>query len=216
LLDGSNDAVGVETIVNTSVHRKDHFMNQANVVDKRVSKLKHERSDGGDAFIPESAQISGAVDDLAELLGEEYLREASGDESDDGARDDVVPEELGGPFVESGPQEEYGATRKGRENSYPMDDDTRWFVSGPTRNPLPQAVGSLAIAAPDEDAENFEDEGPEKAGNESPLAASEARQASLGAESGSRMEPAVEIEQPSPLDDTAEYPSRSTSVERKR
>jgi hypothetical protein len=191
------------------------IMNQANVVDKRVSRLKHERSDGADAFIPESAQISGAVDDLAELLGEEYLREASGDDSEEGARDDAVSEELGGPFVESGPEEEYGATRKGRENSYAVEDETRWFVSGPTRNPMPQAVGSLAIAAPDEDTQDTEDEGREKARNESSLADSEARQASLGAESGSRMEPAVEIDEPRALDDTAEYPIRNTSSGKK-
>ena len=189
-------------------------MNQERIVDRGVGKLKHERSDGADAFIPESAQISGAVDDLAELLGQEYLREASGDEREEGVRDDEVSEELGGPFVESGPQEEYGATGKGRENGYAVEDETRWFVSGPTRNPMPQAVGSLAIAAPDEDTQDTEDEGPEKARNESPLAASEARQASLGAESSSRMEPAVEIDQSRALDGTAEYPNRSTSLER--
>ena len=191
-------------------------MNQANVVDRHERRLKHERSDGADAFIPESAQISGAVDDLAELLGEEYLREASGDDSDEGARDDEVSEELGGPFVETGPQEEYGATRKGGENRYAVEDETRWFVSGPTRNPMPQAVGALAIAAPDEDAQETEDEGSEAVRNESPLAASEVRQASLGAEPGSRMEPAIEIDQPSLLGDTAEYPTGNANSGKKR
>jgi hypothetical protein len=62
-------------------------------VDRHVSKSKQERSDGADAFIPESAQISGASDDLAELLAEQYLREASGDDNDKGARDDLVSEE---------------------------------------------------------------------------------------------------------------------------
>ncbi len=191
-------------------------MSQASLVDNRVSKLKHERSDGADAFIPESAQISGTVDDLAEFLGEEYVREASGDDSEEGARDDVVSEELGGPFLETGSQEEYGGTRKGRENRYAVEDETGWFVSGPTRNPMPQAVGSLAIAAPDEDTQDTEEEGAERAQSEAPLAASEARQASLGAESGSRMEPAVEIEQPGVSDDQADDSGRNTSVERKR
>src|SRR5664279_1403148 len=50
------------------------------VVDRQESKLKNERSDGADAFIPESDQTSGTSDDLAELLAEQYLREASGDE----------------------------------------------------------------------------------------------------------------------------------------
>ena len=203
-------------------------MNQGHVIDKDESKLRHERSDGADAFIPESAQISGAVDDLAELLGEEYLREASGDDSEEGARDDVVSEELGGPFVESGPEVEYGATRKGRENSYAFEDETRWFVSGATRNPMPQAVGPLAIAAPDEDAQDTEDtqgmedtedtgdEGPEKARNESPLSASESRQASLGAESGSQMEPIVEIDQPGAPNNTSDYPIGNTISGKKR
>jgi hypothetical protein len=57
--------------------------------------LEHERSDGAEAFIPESAQVFGTSDDLAELLAEQYLREASGDESEERARDDLVPEELG-------------------------------------------------------------------------------------------------------------------------
>jgi hypothetical protein len=77
-----------------------------------MSKLKQERSDGGDASIPESAQISGTSDGVAELMAEQYLRGASGDESEEDTRDEEVPEELGGPFVESRPEEEFGSTRK--------------------------------------------------------------------------------------------------------
>ena len=33
-------------------------------------------------------------------------------ESEECARNDVLPDELGGPFVESGPDEEVGPTRK--------------------------------------------------------------------------------------------------------
>jgi len=51
-------------------------------VDRQAIKLKNERSDGADAFIPETAQISGTSDDLAELLAEQFLREASGDEDE--------------------------------------------------------------------------------------------------------------------------------------
>jgi hypothetical protein len=51
-------------------------------VDRQVRTLKNERSDGAEAFIPESAQISGSSDDLAELLAEQFLREASGDEDE--------------------------------------------------------------------------------------------------------------------------------------
>lgn len=49
---------------------------------KQLRRQKNERSDGADAFIPASAQLSGTSDDLAELLAEQYLREASGDENE--------------------------------------------------------------------------------------------------------------------------------------
>jgi len=171
-------------------------------VDRQVSSSKHERSDGADAFIPESAQISGASDDLAELLAEQYLREASGDDSEEGARDDVVSEELGGPFVESGPGEEYGSTRKGEAGTEVRTDASGRRVAGPTRNPMPQAVGPLAVAAPDEDAE---DEAVDKDRNDFPLGASEVRQANLGAEPASRMEPDMEIARPGDDDVTVKY-----------
>ena len=74
-------------------------------MDRQVSKLEHERSDGADAFIPESAQVFGTSDELSELLAEEYLREASGDESEEGARDGLVPEELGEPLASAAPDE---------------------------------------------------------------------------------------------------------------
>jgi hypothetical protein len=174
-------------------------------VDRQVNKVKHARSDGADAFIPESAQISGASDDLAELLGEQYLREASGDDSEEGARDDVVSEELGGPFVESGPGEEYGSTRKGEKGGEAgegrMDASGR-RVAHPTRNAMPQAVGPLAIAAPDEEAE---DEAVEKDRYDFPLGAAEMRLANLGAEPVSHMEPDMEIGRPSDEDITVKY-----------
>jgi hypothetical protein len=116
-------------------------MNQGHVVDRHAGQLKPERSHGADAFLPELAQISGAIDTLAALLGEEYLRKANGADSEESAHDDMVAEKLEGPFVESGPEEEYGATKKGQEYSYAVDDETRWFVSGPTQTPIPQAVG---------------------------------------------------------------------------
>jgi hypothetical protein len=121
---------------------------------KEEIRLKSERSDGADAFIPESAQIRGTSDDLAELLAEQYLREASGDDSEEGARDDVVPEELGGPFVESSPDAEFGETEKEERGDHIRPDGTNRWAGGPTRNPLPQAVGPLAIPSPDEDPED--------------------------------------------------------------
>jgi hypothetical protein len=182
-------------------------------VDRQVSKLRHERSDGADAFIPESAQISGTSDDLAELLGEQYLREASGDESEEGARDDVVPEELGGPFVESGPGEEYGSTRNGEKGDDARVDAMGRPVARPTRNPMPQAVGPLAIAAPDEEAE---DESVERNRSEFPLAAAEVRTASLEDEPVSHMEPDIEIDGPDDRDVTTKYPITRADIGKNR
>jgi hypothetical protein len=113
-----------------------------------MNKSTRERSDGGDAFIPESAQISGTPDDLAEFLGEQYLREAVDDDDGEGSRDEEVTEELGGPFVESRPEQEFGPTQEGGN----VGEARGGADEVPTvreRSPLPQAVGALAIAAPD-------------------------------------------------------------------
>ena len=155
-----------------------------------MNKLTRERSDGADAFIPESAQVSGTPDDLAEFLGEQYLREAVDNESDESSRDEAVTEELGGPSVESRPEEEYGPTRKRGD----ADDVRAALAEAPTgmaRSPLPQAVGSLAIAAPDEEGQG---EGAEDDRDGGRLAASDTRAANLGTERVSVMEPEVKLD----------------------
>jgi hypothetical protein len=157
-----------------------------------MSKLKQERSDGGDAFIPESAQISGTSDGVAELMAEQYLRGASGDECEEDTRDEEVPEELGGPFVESRPEEEFGSTRK-VEDSNTYSKGARQPTTHPLRIPLPQAVGPLAIAGPDEDVDE-EESASDRSGV--PLATSEVRAAKLASETESRMEPDIRIESP--------------------
>jgi hypothetical protein len=157
-----------------------------------MGKLKQERSDGGDAFIPESAQISGTSDGVAELMAEEYLRGASGDECADDTRDEEVPEELGGPFVESRPEEEFGSTRKA-EGKGAHTKGAQHPTTRPLRIPLPQAVGPLAVAGPDEDADDGES-ALERIGV--PIAASEVRAAKVASETGSTMEPDVKIESP--------------------
>ena len=120
-----------------------------------MNKLIRERSDGADAFIPESAQITGTLDDLAEFLGEQYLREAFDDDRGESSRDQAVTEELGGPFVESRPEEEFGPTRGGG-NAAEIRAELEESPTRPLRCPLPQAVASLAIAAPDEDGQGDE------------------------------------------------------------
>jgi hypothetical protein len=153
----------------------------------QIEKSTRERSDGGDAFIPESAQISGTPDDLAEFSGEQYLREAVDNDVGEGSRDEELTEELGGPFVESRPEEEFGATQEGGN----IDDSPTGAER--VRSPLPQAVGPLAIAAPDEDGQG---EVAEKDRNGRPLTASDVRAANLGAEPGSTMETDIKLDSP--------------------
>ena len=157
-----------------------------------MSKLKQERSDGGDAFIPESAQISGTSDGVAELMAEQYLRGASGDECEEDTRDEEVPEELGGPFVESRSEKEFGSTRKAEDTST-QSKGTRQATTHPLRIPLPQAVGPLAVAGPDEDVDEGESAS-DRIGVE--VAASDVRAAKLASERGSLMEPDIKIESP--------------------
>ena len=160
-----------------------------------MSKLKQERSDGGDAFIPESAQISGTSDGVAELMAEQYLRDASGDECEEDTRDEAVPEELGGPFVESRLEEEFGSSRKVDDTSTHSkhSQGTRQPTTHPLRIPLPQAVGPLALAGPDENVDDGESTS-DLIGV--PLATSEVGAARLASETESRMEPDIKIDSP--------------------
>jgi hypothetical protein len=76
-------------------------------------KKKHklpERSDGANAFVPEPSAEEGPVpDDLAEYLGETFVASATG--GDDGGevlQEDLIAEELGGPFIETDARAEFG------------------------------------------------------------------------------------------------------------
>jgi hypothetical protein len=68
------------------------------------------RSDDGDAFIPDPSEGGPpvAVDDIAETLAEEFVQSAtSGEEAGEDVRDEWVPEEVGGPFVETRADDEF-------------------------------------------------------------------------------------------------------------
>ena len=113
---------------------------------------KQQRSDDADAFIRESEQGTGSREDLSELLGEEYVRAVtSGDDVAENDRDAVVPEELGGPFIESDGGEEFGRTVSG----LPDDADEERSAEP---NPFPAAVGSLGVAGLDERVARAPDE----------------------------------------------------------
>ncbi len=104
------------------------------------------RSDSGDAFIRESDQRRGTKDDLAEHLAEEFERSIATGEADDNQEDESIEaEEIGGPFIESAADREFGATR----SSSSPDAEA-------TPNPVPQAVGPLAVASAEEEQEAVE------------------------------------------------------------
>jgi hypothetical protein len=70
----------------------------------------HKHSDEDRAFIPDPADgpSEEAIDDLAEALGEDFISSAtSAEEAGEDTRDEVLPEELGGPFLEVSASEEF-------------------------------------------------------------------------------------------------------------
>lgn len=69
---------------------------------------------------PAEALIPGAAgDDLAEELGQEYVESAtSGEQAAEDIRDQIVPEESGGPFVETSADSEFAY---GTDESNPAD-----------------------------------------------------------------------------------------------
>src|SRR5262249_58084880 len=64
---------------------------------------RHDRSDGGDAFIPDPGEGPARVgDDLAENLAEEFVEAATtGEDRDEERLDASFPEEIGGPVIET-------------------------------------------------------------------------------------------------------------------
>ena len=71
---------------------------------------RHKHSEEDRAFIPEPADgvPAEAIDDLAEALGEDFIASAtSAEEAGEEARDEVLPEEWGGPFLEVPASEEF-------------------------------------------------------------------------------------------------------------
>jgi hypothetical protein len=104
------------------------------------NKRANPRSDDGNAFIPESDQQTGTRDELAEHLAEEHQRAVITGESGEDEVDDTLAEEMGGPYILSSAEEEFGDTAMDPSGS-----------AGVEKNPLPQAVGPLAIASLEEE-----------------------------------------------------------------
>ena len=100
-----------------------------------VAPGRRGRSDSGDAFIPDPEEGGPARtdDDLAETLAEDFVRSATtGEDAEDETMDQIVPEEIGGPFVETAASEEFAL---GPDESNPDDA---------MAEPLPRAVHGLA------------------------------------------------------------------------
>jgi hypothetical protein len=91
------------------------------------------RQDGADAFMRDPEGGPAVIDDdLAETLAEEYLQAAtSGEDMTEEVLDQVVSEEIGGPFVETSAADEFAT---GTDDSNPEDA---------MAEPLPRAVGGL-------------------------------------------------------------------------
>jgi hypothetical protein len=92
------------------------------------------RTDTADAFMPDPGDGPALIrDDLAEVLAEDFVRSVTtGDDVDEEVLGQVVPEEFGGPFVESSADEEFA---EGTDESNPVDA---------VPEPLPRAVHGLS------------------------------------------------------------------------
>jgi hypothetical protein len=92
------------------------------------------RADSADAFIrnPDDGEMN-VDDDLAENLAEEFVHAAtSGENQAEEMLDQIVPEEIGGPFVETSAEEEFA------------DDIDESNPSDAEPEPMPRAVTGLS------------------------------------------------------------------------
>jgi hypothetical protein len=91
------------------------------------------RTDDGTAFMPDPEDGPAYINDsLAENLAEEYLESATrGEPVVDDVLEEVVPEEIGGPFLETSSGDEFAG---GTDPANPPDAE---------REPLPRPVAGL-------------------------------------------------------------------------
>jgi len=120
---------------------------------------RSERSDGGDAFIPDPGDGPARTrDDLAEILAEDFVEAATrGNEVLEDDLDRTLPDEIGGPFVLTDEDEELA---DGEDESNPADANVE---------PLPRANAGLvqkprAERIIDGDADEDEDQSDDEDG----------------------------------------------------
>ena len=100
----------------------------------------HRRSDDGTAFFPDPEDGPARIpDDLAENLAEDYVQAATQGIEVEEDHDQIVPEEIGGPFVETTAAEEFA---QGIDDANPEDA---------AREPLPRPVAGLVMSAPEDE-----------------------------------------------------------------
>ena len=99
----------------------------------RPAARRRQRSDDANAFFPDPEGGSAhAPDELAEQIAEDYVQAATtGEDQSQDLMDAPVPEEIGGPFIETSASEELAATT---DSTNPPDA---------VREPLPRAVAGL-------------------------------------------------------------------------
>ena len=122
-----------------------------------------QRSDDADAFLPDPDGGPARVpEELAENLAEEFVEAAtSGQDRDEEALDASFPEELGGPFIETGPGEELAGSV---DDMNPPDAE---------REPLPRPVAGLVV---EPDIDDRLDEQAAGASDDEPVSADDADQ----------------------------------------
>lgn len=98
-----------------------------------AQSIRRGRSDDANAFMPDPEDGPARIsDDLAESLAEEYLQAATiGNEVAEDDLDEVVPEEIGGPFVETTAADEFAHDT---DDANPIDAE---------REPLPRPISGL-------------------------------------------------------------------------
>jgi|SRR3954471_15074721 hypothetical protein len=101
------------------------------------------RSDDGTAFMPDPGDGPARIpDDLAESLAEDFLEAATrGEDVAEDVHEQIVPEELGGPFLETSALEEFANDVDGAN------------PSDATSEPLPRPIAGLVQPAEEEEDE---------------------------------------------------------------
>lgn len=105
-----------------------------------VDARQFDRSDDANAFLPDPEEGPAVIDDdIAQTLAEEFMEAAtSGQEQGEEAQDEIAPEEIGGPFLQTTMTEEIAL------DSDPMNPPDA------TAEPLPLATRSLVQPPPDD------------------------------------------------------------------